>query len=97
MLRAEEAGGPTGTMREPNSTPMVTSCRGEKRPSHKRMVNYDLVSHGTAQGRANSRIFLSLCSFIFVSIYNIHLIFQSPNHQGTLFSQYSPMMAASSS
>lgn len=25
MLREREAGGPTGTMREPNSTPMVTS------------------------------------------------------------------------
>lgn len=26
ILRAREAGGPTGTRREPNSTPMVTSC-----------------------------------------------------------------------
>ena len=25
ILRAREAGGPTGTMREPNSTPIVTS------------------------------------------------------------------------
>ena len=25
ILRASEAGGPTGTMREPNSTPIVTS------------------------------------------------------------------------
>ena len=25
MLREREAGGPTGTMREPNSTPIVTS------------------------------------------------------------------------
>lgn len=36
------AGGPTGTMREPNSTPMVTSCRFEKRPSQRRMVREDL-------------------------------------------------------
>lgn len=40
MLRAYEAGGPTGTMREPNSTPMVTSWCGEKRPSHSRTVSY---------------------------------------------------------
>jgi hypothetical protein len=40
MLRAYEAGGPTGTMREPNSTPMVTSWCGEKRPSHRRTVSY---------------------------------------------------------
>lgn len=40
MLRAREAGGPTGTMREPNSTPMVTSWWGEKRPSQRRMVSY---------------------------------------------------------
>lgn len=25
MLRARDAGGPTGTMRDPNSTPIVTS------------------------------------------------------------------------
>jgi len=37
--RAREAGGPTGTMREPNSTPMVTSWWGEKRPSQRRMVS----------------------------------------------------------
>lgn len=40
MPRAREAGGPTGTMREPNSTPMVTSWWGEKRPSQRRMVSF---------------------------------------------------------
>lgn len=34
-----EAGGPTGTMRDPNSTPIVTSWDGEKRPSQSRTVN----------------------------------------------------------
>lgn len=34
-------GGPTGTIRDPNSTPMVTSWCGEKRPSHSRMVRED--------------------------------------------------------
>lgn len=40
ILRAYEAGGPTGTMRDPNSTPIVTSWCGEKRPSHRRTVSY---------------------------------------------------------
>ena len=35
-------GGPTGTMREPNSTPMVTSWCVTKRPSQSRMVSEDL-------------------------------------------------------
>ena len=35
-------GGPTGMMRDPNSTPMVTSCWALKRPSHNRMVRDDL-------------------------------------------------------
>ena len=39
MLRDWEAGGPTGTIREPNSTPMVTSWWGENRPSQRRMVS----------------------------------------------------------
>ena len=39
MEREREAGGPTGTMREPNSTPIVTSWWGEKRPSQRRMVS----------------------------------------------------------
>lgn len=39
MPRAREAGGPTGTMRDPNSTPIVTSWCGEKRPSQRRMVS----------------------------------------------------------
>ena len=54
MLKAREAGGPTGTIREPNSTPMVTSCRGENRPSHRRIVNYGLVSHGNTKVRARA-------------------------------------------
>jgi hypothetical protein len=44
MLRERDAGGPTGTMREPNSTPMVTSWCGEKRPSQRRTVSYGRVS-----------------------------------------------------
>jgi hypothetical protein len=40
MLSSREAGGPTGTMREPNSTPIVTSWCGEKRPSQRRTVSY---------------------------------------------------------
>jgi hypothetical protein len=39
MLSSWEAGGPTGTMREPNSTPIVTSWCGEKRPSQRRTVS----------------------------------------------------------
>lgn len=39
MPNSSEAGGPTGTIREPNSTPIVTSCDGEKRPSQRRMVS----------------------------------------------------------
>jgi len=35
-------GGPTGTIREPNSTPMVTSWWATKRPSQRRMVKEDL-------------------------------------------------------
>ena len=35
-------GGPTGTMRDPNSTPIVTSWWGEKRPSQRRIVRDDL-------------------------------------------------------
>lgn len=46
MLRSREAGGPTGTMREPNSTPMVTSWCGEKRPSQRRIVNYRMLAYG---------------------------------------------------
>lgn len=38
--KKSEAGGPTGTMREPNSTPIVTSWDGEKRPSQRRMVSW---------------------------------------------------------
>ena len=34
--------GPTGTMREPNSTPMVTSWTFEKRFSQRRIVREDL-------------------------------------------------------
>ena len=39
----EELGdlGPTDTIREPNSTPMVTSWEGEKRPSQRRIVRED--------------------------------------------------------
>ena len=44
---SSDAGGPTGTIRDPNSTPMVTSCDGEKRPSQSRTVSYCLVSGGT--------------------------------------------------
>jgi hypothetical protein len=44
MPSSSDAGGPTGTMREPNSTPMVTSWYGEKRPSQRRMVSYWWVS-----------------------------------------------------
>jgi hypothetical protein len=44
MLSSREAGGPTGTMRDPNSTPMVTSWCGEKRPSQRRTVSYWAVS-----------------------------------------------------
>ena len=39
MESERDAGGPTGTMREPNSTPMVTSWVGEKRPSQRRIVS----------------------------------------------------------
>lgn len=39
MLSEYEAGGPTGTMRDPNSTPIVTSWWGEKRPSQSRTVS----------------------------------------------------------
>ena len=34
-----EDGGPTLTIREPNSTPIVTSCCGTKRPSQRRIVS----------------------------------------------------------
>jgi hypothetical protein len=44
MLSSRDAGGPTGTMRDPNSTPMVTSWCGEKRPSQRRTVSYWAVS-----------------------------------------------------
>lgn len=37
-----EFGGPTGTMREPNSTPIVTSWWGENLPSQRRIVREDL-------------------------------------------------------
>jgi hypothetical protein len=37
-----ECGGPTGTILDPNSTPMVTSCWGLNRPSHSRIVKDDL-------------------------------------------------------
>jgi hypothetical protein len=40
MSRLFDAGGPTGTTREPNSTPMVTSWVGENRPSQSRIDNY---------------------------------------------------------
>jgi hypothetical protein len=40
ILYSRLAGGPTGTMRDPNSTPMVTSWCDTKRPSHRRMVSY---------------------------------------------------------
>lgn len=39
-VEVEVGEGPTLTMREPNSTPMVTSWWGEKRPSHRRIVSY---------------------------------------------------------
>ncbi len=42
MPRVSEAGGPTGMMRDPNSTPIVTSCWWTKRPSVIRMVREDL-------------------------------------------------------
>lgn len=42
MRRRVDAGGPTGKTHDPNSTPMVTSCVGEKRPSQSRIVNYDI-------------------------------------------------------
>lgn len=41
-LPALLCGGPTGTMRDPNSTPMVTSCWALNRPSHSRIVSDDL-------------------------------------------------------
>lgn len=44
MDRDREAGGPTGTIREPNSTPIVTSWCGEKRPSQRRMVSWMLLA-----------------------------------------------------
>lgn len=34
-----DAGGPTVTIRDPNSTPMVTSWWLEKRPSQRRIVS----------------------------------------------------------
>ena len=37
---SSEAGGPTGTILDPNSTPMVTSWVGENRPSQSRIVSY---------------------------------------------------------
>ena len=40
MLYSRLAGGPTGTMREPNSTPMVTSWWDTKRPSQSLIVSY---------------------------------------------------------
>jgi hypothetical protein len=40
IFNAFEAGGPTGTMRDPNSTPIVTSWEDENRPSQSRIVNY---------------------------------------------------------
>ena len=40
ISRSLLAGGPTGTILEPNSTPMVTSWWGVKRPSQRRIVNY---------------------------------------------------------
>lgn len=50
ILREYEAGGPTGTMRDPNSTPMVTSWWGEKRPSQSRTVSCSLsVLHDKAE------------------------------------------------
>jgi hypothetical protein len=52
MERERDAGGPTGTMREPNSTPIVTSWWGEKRPSHRRTVSYvGLVGRCEGLGR----------------------------------------------
>ena len=45
IFRACEAGGPTGTIRDPNSTPIVTSCEDEKRPSQSRIVNYSKGQH----------------------------------------------------
>lgn len=42
LLPALLCGGPTGTMRDPNSTPMVTSCCALNRPSHSRIVSDDL-------------------------------------------------------
>ncbi len=38
-VEVEAGEGPTLTMREPNSTPMVTSWWGEKRPSQRRIVS----------------------------------------------------------
>lgn len=45
MLYSKLAGGPTGTMRDPNSTPMVTSWWETKRPSQRRIVSY-IGAHG---------------------------------------------------
>jgi hypothetical protein len=55
MVRACEAGGPTGTMREPNSTPIVTSWWGENRPSQRRMVSWWVVSRGGGVGLGGVR------------------------------------------
>lgn len=53
MLSEYEEGGPTGTMRDPNSTPIVTSWWGEKRPSQSRTVSYSLsVLHDKADTEA---------------------------------------------
>lgn len=40
MPNARLAGGPTGTILEPNSTPMVTSWEFVKRPSQSRTVSW---------------------------------------------------------
>ena len=58
MLSEYEAGGPTGTMRDPNSTPMVTSWCGEKRPSHRRTVSYTWSTPGTGKDDGQCRIHL---------------------------------------
>lgn len=42
IAREREAGGPTDMIREPNSTPIVTSCWFVKRPSQRRTVRLDL-------------------------------------------------------
>jgi hypothetical protein len=52
ILYCRLAGGPTGTIREPNSTPMVTSWCETKRPSHRRIVSYWHQQHAESWDQA---------------------------------------------